>query len=191
MNLPGAWSPGLAAARIWTSIRLASEALQPRAAKACGGSESGLQGWCKVPGACLQGFWGLCISAVALPLLTFYKGPDGKPFDDAMGAWREIAGSASLQISVAASIVSIAFFNYFGITVRDCSVQIVRYHSVAGLLVGLALFGQTRSVWYLHLVLASSSACRCLHAPQELDIPLVKAKILFVKSVSEQCNLHR
>ena len=85
-------------------------------------------------GACLQGFWGLCISAVALPLLTFYKGPDGKPFDDAMGAWREIAGSPSLQISVAASIVSIAFFNYFGITVRDSSVQIMSYHSVADFL---------------------------------------------------------
>lgn len=34
----------------------------------------------------LEGFWGLVICAVALPLLTTIKGPGGVPFDDAIRA---------------------------------------------------------------------------------------------------------
>ena len=36
----------------------------------------------------LEGFWGLVISAIALPLLTVVKGPGGVPFDDANQALR-------------------------------------------------------------------------------------------------------
>ena len=36
----------------------------------------------------LEGFWGLVISAIALPLLTVVKGPGGVPFDDAIQALR-------------------------------------------------------------------------------------------------------
>lgn len=65
----------------------------------------------------LEGFWGMVICAIALPILTLQKDGAGLPYDDALGAFREIQGSQQLQIAVGGSIVSIAFFNFFGISV--------------------------------------------------------------------------
>ena len=41
----------------------------------------------------------------------------GLPLDDAAGAWREIAANWRLQTTTAASIASIAAFNFAGINV--------------------------------------------------------------------------
>ena len=57
----------------------------------------------------LQGFWGLVISAVALPLVTVIKDADGVPLDDAVGAWHEVAASWQLQASILASIISVRY----------------------------------------------------------------------------------
>ncbi len=65
----------------------------------------------------LEGFWGVTICAVGLPLLAYFKDASGAPFDDPLAAVREIQGSQQLQIAVGGSIVSIAFFNFFGISV--------------------------------------------------------------------------
>jgi hypothetical protein len=54
-----------------------------------------------------QGFWGLIISAVALPLVTMIKDSNGVPLDDAIGAWHEVAASWQLQASIIASIISV------------------------------------------------------------------------------------
>jgi hypothetical protein len=54
-----------------------------------------------------QGFWGLIISAIALPLVTVIKDSNGVPLDDAVGAWHEVAASWQLQASILASIVSV------------------------------------------------------------------------------------
>jgi hypothetical protein len=65
----------------------------------------------------LEGFWGVVICAVGLPLLALFKDASGAPFDDALAAVREIRGSQQLQVAVGGSIISIAFFNFFGISV--------------------------------------------------------------------------
>ncbi|CAL5225386.1 g8193 [Coccomyxa viridis] len=65
----------------------------------------------------LEGFWGLVISAVALPILGVVRGTDGLPLDSTTQAFREIAGSTQLQLTTIGSILSIAFFNFFGISV--------------------------------------------------------------------------
>ncbi|KAK9863936.1 hypothetical protein WJX84_010068 [Apatococcus fuscideae] len=65
----------------------------------------------------LEGFWGLVISAIALPILTHITGSSGVPFDDAIQALREIGASRQLQWTTFGSVVSIAFFNYFGVSV--------------------------------------------------------------------------
>ena len=62
-----------------------------------------------------KGFWGLIISAVALPILSFVNGGDGLPLDNAAEALRQIAGSWQLQLSTALSVFSIAWFNFFGV----------------------------------------------------------------------------
>ncbi|BDA40609.1 Solute carrier family 35 member F6 [Coccomyxa sp. Obi] len=65
----------------------------------------------------LEGFWGLVLSAIALPVLGVVRGTDGLPLDSATQAFQEIAKSKQLQITTAASVISIAFFNFFGISV--------------------------------------------------------------------------
>ena len=42
----------------------------------------------------LEGFWGLVISAVALPILSVVRGSDGLPLDSAMQAFRVRAFAA-------------------------------------------------------------------------------------------------
>ncbi|KAK9809837.1 hypothetical protein WJX72_000103 [[Myrmecia] bisecta] len=65
----------------------------------------------------MEGFWGLVLCAVGLPLLSVIKGPGGRPLDSALAAMREIRDNRQLQLSTAGSVVSIAFFNFFGISV--------------------------------------------------------------------------
>lgn len=62
-----------------------------------------------------QGFWGLVLCAAALPVLSLVKGSDGLPLDSLPAAFSEIAASWHLQVSTAASIISIAWFNFFGV----------------------------------------------------------------------------
>ena len=63
----------------------------------------------------VQGFWGLLISTAALPVLSMVNDGDGLPLDSLSKAMSEISGSWQLQLSTAAAIVSIAFFNFFGV----------------------------------------------------------------------------
>jgi hypothetical protein len=65
----------------------------------------------------LEGFWGMVICAIALPVMATLKDGAGLPYDNALAALREIQSSQQLQIAVGGSIVSIAFFNFFGISV--------------------------------------------------------------------------
>lgn len=68
-------------------------------------------------GVGLEGMWGLLLSAIALPLLSVVKGSDGLAIDSLFSAFREISHSWQLQASTVGSIVSIAFFNFFGLSV--------------------------------------------------------------------------
>ncbi|KAG2492248.1 hypothetical protein HYH03_009490 [Edaphochlamys debaryana] len=66
----------------------------------------------------LEGAWGTGICALALPLLAaIHTGPEGRPMDSAGQAFREIAANGQLAAAVAVGIVSIGFFNFFGISV--------------------------------------------------------------------------
>lgn len=64
-----------------------------------------------------EGLAGLALSAVALPMLASVRGPDGLPVDDAAAAVRQIGGSATLQWTTAATVLSIAAFNFCGVSV--------------------------------------------------------------------------
>eukprot|EP00891_Asterochloris_glomerata_P001144 jgi/Astpho2/1144/Aster-07690 len=68
-------------------------------------------------GVGLEGFWGLLISCAALPILALVTGPNGMPLDSLPAALREIRASRQLQVTTIGSIVSIAFFNFFGLSV--------------------------------------------------------------------------
>ncbi|DBB07830.1 TPA: hypothetical protein ACH3X3_009239 [Trebouxia sp. C0006] len=68
-------------------------------------------------GVGLEGMWGLLLSAIALPILSVVKGSDGLATDSLFSAFREISHSWQLQASTVGSIVSIAFFNFFGLSV--------------------------------------------------------------------------
>lgn len=63
----------------------------------------------------MQGFWGLLISAAALPVLSLVKASDGLPLDSLPAALSEMAGSWQLLLSTAVSVISIGFFNSFGV----------------------------------------------------------------------------
>ena len=49
-------------------------------------------------GVGLEGMWGLLLSAIVLPILSFVKGSDGVAVDSLMSAFREIASSWQLQV---------------------------------------------------------------------------------------------
>ncbi|KAL3139686.1 hypothetical protein ABBQ38_003997 [Trebouxia sp. C0009 RCD-2024] len=68
-------------------------------------------------GVGLEGMWGLLLSAIALPILSMVKGSDGMALDSLFTAFTQIANSWQLQASTVGSIVSIAFFNFFGLSV--------------------------------------------------------------------------
>eukprot|EP00775_Hariotina_reticulata_P005318 gene5318-5553_t len=65
----------------------------------------------------LEGCWGLLLCCLVLPLTSVIKGPGGVPLDDAAAAMRAIFSISQLGVSVGVSILSIAFFNFFGVSV--------------------------------------------------------------------------
>ncbi|KAG2431070.1 hypothetical protein HXX76_009603 [Chlamydomonas incerta] len=66
----------------------------------------------------LEGAWGCAVCAVALPLLEAVRvGPGHRPLDSAAQAFREVAAHGPLAASVGVTVVSIGFFNFFGISV--------------------------------------------------------------------------
>lgn len=64
----------------------------------------------------LEGCWGLVLCGIALPLASVIKGTDGLPLDDAAAAFRAILSNPQLGLAVYSSILSIAFFNFFGVS---------------------------------------------------------------------------
>ena len=50
-------------------------------------------------GVGLEGMWGLALSAIALPILSIVKGPDGMPLDSLITAGREIRDSWQVQVT--------------------------------------------------------------------------------------------
>jgi len=64
-----------------------------------------------------EGVVGVILCAVALPLLSHVPGPGGSPIDDASTALSAIAASSTLQWSTVVTVLSIAAFNFCGISV--------------------------------------------------------------------------
>jgi hypothetical protein len=133
----------------------------------------------------LEGFWGMVICAIALPILTTQKDGAGLPYDDALGAFREIQGSQQLQIAVGGSIVSIAFFNFFGISVTKSLSGAARATIDACRWVLLLMQAAARaSVRCPHLAASCCDACsigKCsspLQAVQYMAMPVAPAAAL-------------
>jgi drug/metabolite transporter (DMT)-like permease len=63
----------------------------------------------------LEGFWGICMCGVALPLMSLFKQASGKPLESLPVAVEEISHNLSLLLSTITSIVAIAFFNGLGL----------------------------------------------------------------------------
>lgn len=68
----------------------------------------------------LEGCWGLVLCSLLLPITSMVRGPDGLPLDDAVAAVRAILSNAELGGAVYLSILSIAFFNFFGVSGERC-----------------------------------------------------------------------
>lgn len=64
----------------------------------------------------LEGCWGLLLCSFVLPVTSLVKGKDGFPLDDAVAAARSIFSNSELGLAVYSSILSIAFFNFFGVS---------------------------------------------------------------------------
>lgn len=64
-----------------------------------------------------EGVVGMVVCAIALPLLSQLPGPGGAPIDDAGAAVKAIAVSSTLQWTTVATILSIAAFNFCGVSV--------------------------------------------------------------------------
>ena len=64
----------------------------------------------------LEGFWGLGICAIALPIALKVR-HNGEPVENFHEAVAQIGASRQLQVTTLLSVVSIAFFNFFGIMV--------------------------------------------------------------------------
>jgi hypothetical protein len=67
----------------------------------------------------LEGFWGLIICAVSFPLLGMLRQSNGEPIDDFSVAWDNFTHFPTLKMFTIMSIISIAFFNFFGLTVTQ------------------------------------------------------------------------
>ncbi len=64
----------------------------------------------------IEGCWGVVLCLVVLPILSVIRANDGLPVDDAIGAMKQIAGNRDLALAVGISVLSIAFFNFFGVS---------------------------------------------------------------------------
>ncbi|KIZ04060.1 Uncharacterized protein MNEG_3904 [Monoraphidium neglectum] len=75
----------------------------------------------------LEGCWGFALCALAMPVLTFVRGGDGLPIDDAAGAAREVLGNGALAAAILVSVFSIACFNFFdpGVCGADMRIRAV------------------------------------------------------------------
>eukprot|EP01134_Creolimax_fragrantissima_P001292 CFRG1292T1 len=65
----------------------------------------------------LEGAWGVGILCIILPILQFVCRSDGTPLENTQDAWVQVMGSWQLMVGNLGSIFSIAFFNFFGISV--------------------------------------------------------------------------
>lgn len=65
----------------------------------------------------LEGFWGLIICGVAMPILSMVKKANGKPLDHLPSAIRQICASKELLFATMGAILAIAFFNAFGLAI--------------------------------------------------------------------------
>ena len=63
-----------------------------------------------------EGVWGFTMLMVILPVLQFVK-VDGKPIEDSWEAMQQIANDYIIMLAMWGSVLSIAFFNFFGISV--------------------------------------------------------------------------
>ncbi|KAG7669419.1 hypothetical protein Ndes2526B_g05744 [Nannochloris sp. 'desiccata'] len=64
-----------------------------------------------------EGLVGMMLCAIALPLLSHVPGPGGAPIDDASTALSAIAASSTLQWTTMVTVLSIAAFNFCGVSV--------------------------------------------------------------------------
>jgi len=64
-----------------------------------------------------EGIWGLLVVSLSLFVVRIPGGADGGRMDDLHQAVIEIRGNSTLQWSAAGSVLSIAVFNFFGVTV--------------------------------------------------------------------------
>ncbi|KDD71182.1 hypothetical protein H632_c5625p0, partial [Helicosporidium sp. ATCC 50920] len=65
----------------------------------------------------MEGAWGVLLSAAALPLVSRLRGADGRAWDSFPEAVEQVRGSWQLQWTTGVTVLSIAFFNFFGVSV--------------------------------------------------------------------------
>jgi len=65
----------------------------------------------------LEGFWGLILCFVVLPILSTVCATDGLPLDDVPQAFRDILRIPRLQISFGLNMICIAVFNFLALVV--------------------------------------------------------------------------
>lgn len=64
----------------------------------------------------LEGCWGLLLCCFVLPVTSLVHTRDGRAVDDAVAAVRAMMANRQLSLAVYSSILSIAFFNFFGVS---------------------------------------------------------------------------
>lgn len=64
-----------------------------------------------------EGLWGFLMTVVVLVISMFVKGSDYGVFENSFAAFSQMGQSGALTGSVIGSILSIAFFNFFGISI--------------------------------------------------------------------------
>jgi len=64
-----------------------------------------------------EGVVGLILCAFALPLMSYLPGPRGAPIDDAVAGFREISANSTLRLTTIVTVLSIAVFNFSGVSV--------------------------------------------------------------------------
>lgn len=65
----------------------------------------------------IEGCWGMVLSLLVLPFTAHFKTPDGLSIDNPIAALQQMGQNAALLTSVLLSVLSIAFFNFFGLSV--------------------------------------------------------------------------
>jgi hypothetical protein len=66
----------------------------------------------------MEGLWGVIImSIIIMPILYFIPGADNGSYENALDAFVQIGNSSSLLIFNIGYLLSIAFYNFFGLSV--------------------------------------------------------------------------